>query len=172
MTILKDILSVLEIVTGKRAKTVINHILEKGFITSQEIKELYGYNPPPRAIRDIREHGIPIDTYSVIGKDGRNIAAYKFGNPSKINYSLAKKTGRTILSQRLKKALIDKFGAKCFIYLEKMDESSLQIDHRIPYEISGEQPPENIDSFMLLSPSANRAKSWTCEHCANWEKKR
>ena len=24
---------------------------------------------------------------------------------------------------------------------------------------------------MLLSPSANRAKSWTCEHCANWEKK-
>ncbi|GFI51070.1 hypothetical protein IMSAGC020_02280 [Lachnospiraceae bacterium] len=24
---------------------------------------------------------------------------------------------------------------------------------------------------MLLSPSANRAKSWTCEHCENWEKK-
>lgn len=22
---------------------------------------------------------------------------------------------------------------------------------------------------MLLSPSANRAKSWTCEHCKNWE---
>lgn len=24
---------------------------------------------------------------------------------------------------------------------------------------------------MLLSPSANRAKTWTCEHCENWEKK-
>lgn len=24
---------------------------------------------------------------------------------------------------------------------------------------------------MLLSPSANSAKSWTCEHCTNWEKK-
>jgi len=24
---------------------------------------------------------------------------------------------------------------------------------------------------MLLSPSANRAKSWTCEHCENWERK-
>ena len=24
---------------------------------------------------------------------------------------------------------------------------------------------------MLLSPSANRAKSWTCEHCPNWVKK-
>lgn len=22
---------------------------------------------------------------------------------------------------------------------------------------------------MLLSPSANRAKSWTCEHCPNWD---
>ena len=24
---------------------------------------------------------------------------------------------------------------------------------------------------MLLSPSANRAKSWTCEHCPNWKVK-
>ena len=24
---------------------------------------------------------------------------------------------------------------------------------------------------MLLCPSANRAKSWTCEHCENWERK-
>jgi ribosome biogenesis protein Tsr3 len=24
---------------------------------------------------------------------------------------------------------------------------------------------------MLLSPSANRAKSWTCEHCPNWIEK-
>ena len=24
---------------------------------------------------------------------------------------------------------------------------------------------------MLLSPSANRDKSWACEHCDNWNKK-
>lgn len=48
-----------------------------------------------------------------------------------------------------------------------MEERLLQIDHRIPYEIGGEQE-ENIDCYMLLSPSANRAKSWTCEHCPNW----
>ena len=52
-----------------------------------------------------------------------------------------------------------------------MDESILQVDHRIPYEIGGEHEESNIDYFMLLSPSANRAKSWTCEHCSNWEKK-
>ena len=52
-----------------------------------------------------------------------------------------------------------------------MDEAILQIDHRVPYEIDGEQDNQNIDVFMLLSPSANRAKSWTCEHCENWAKK-
>ena len=67
--------------------------------------------------------------------------------------------------------MIDKYGAKCFVYLESMDESILQVDHRVPYEIGGEHDEKDIDYYMLLSPSANRAKSWTCEHCDNWEKK-
>lgn len=49
-----------------------------------------------------------------------------------------------------------------------MDERQLQVDHRVPYEIGGEHGGKDIDSYMLLSPSANRAKSWTCEHCPNW----
>lgn len=72
------------------------------------------------------------------------------------------------MSQALKKALVDKYGAVCFIYLQPVDERLLQVDHRIPYEIGGEQS-DNIDCYMLLSPSANRAKSWTCEHCPNWD---
>ena len=64
---------------------------------------------------------------------------------------------------------MDKFGAKCFIYLQPMEENLLQVDHRIPYEIGGEQDESDLNCFMLLSPSANRAKSWTCEHCPNWE---
>ncbi len=52
-----------------------------------------------------------------------------------------------------------------------MDESVLQVDHRIPYEIGGEYDENDIDYYMLLSPSANRAKSWTCEHCENWQRK-
>ena len=67
--------------------------------------------------------------------------------------------------------MVEKYGAKCFIYLEKMDDTILQVDHRVPYEIGGEHDEKDIDYFMLLSPSANRAKSWTCEHCTNWEKK-
>lgn len=29
----------------------------------------------------------------------------------------------------------------------------------------------DTSKFMLLSPSANRAKSWACEHCVNWSVK-
>lgn len=158
-------------ITLKRPKTVINHILKYGFITSEELKNIYGYNHPPRAIRDVREHGIPIITYRVTGSDGKKIAAYKFGNPKDLNKSITKSSGRTVLSKTLKRALIEKYGSKCFVYLEAMDSSILQVDHRIPYEIAGEVDESNIDYYMLLSPSANRAKSWTCEHCINWKNK-
>lgn len=166
-----EFLALLESVTAKRPRTVIQHILKNGYITSQELKDVYGYNHPPRAIRDVREYGIPLVTYRVQGIDGRSIAAYKFGNPNDAKNSLSKASGRTVLSKALKQALIEKYGAKCFIYLEKMDDAVLQVDHRVPYEIGGEHDEKDIEYFMLLSPSANRAKSWTCEHCINWEKK-
>jgi hypothetical protein len=165
----KEFLELLSSVTAKRPKTVINHILQHGFITSQELKDLYGYNHPPRAVRDVREHGIPLITYRVDGIDGRKIAAYKFGDSNELSHAVSKTAGRTVLSKALKKALIEKYGSKCFIYYREMDEAQLQVDHRVPYEIGGEKEYENVDFYMLLSPSANRAKSWTCEHCENWK---
>ena len=167
----KDFVELLKSIEAKRPRTVIQHILQHGFITTQELKDLYGYNHPPRAIRDVREHGIPIVTYRIEGTDGRSIAAYKFGNPSEAQNMLSKSAGRTVLSKALKQALIEKYGSKCFVYFEPMDENLLQVDHRVPYEIAGEQSEQNIEAYMLLSPSANRAKSWTCEHCENWEQK-
>lgn len=167
----KEFLQLLESVKAKRPHTVIKHILEHGFITTEELKDVYGYNHPPRAIRDVREYGIPIETYRVQGKDGKSIGAYRFGNPNEVKNNLKKSAGRTVLSKALKQALIEKYGSKCFIYLETMNEDILQVDHRVPYEIGGEHSEKDIEYFMLLSPSANRAKSWTCEHCVNWEQK-
>ena len=148
----KEFLDLLQSVKAKRPQTVIKHILEHGFITSEELKNTYGYNHPPRAVRDVREHGIPIITYRVTGTDGRKIAAYKFGDPNDIQNNLSKAAGRTVLSKALKQALIDKYGSKCFIYLETMDKEVLQVDHRIPYEIGGEHDEKDIDYYMLLSP--------------------
>lgn len=167
----KEFLELLNSVTAKRPRTVIQHILEHDFITTEELKNIYGYDHPPRAIRDVREYGIPIITYRVTGANGKSIAAYKFGNPEEIRNNLSKLAGRTAFSKALKQALIEKYGSKCFIYLESMDPTLLQVDHRIPFEIGGEHGESDIDYYMLLSPSANRAKSWTCEHCENWERK-
>jgi len=166
----KAFLAKLKAVTKKRPKTVIDHILKHGFVTTEELKQM-GYEHAPRAARDVRELGIPLETFRVKDSNGRSIAAYRFGDPSKSEDKIAKTAGRTMLSKALKKALIEKYGSKCFIYLQPMEERLLQVDHRIPYEIGGEQNEHDIECFMLLCPSANRAKSWTCEHCPNWEQK-
>ena len=166
----KEILAKLNAVTAKRPRTVIQHIIEHGYVTTEELETLYGYKHAPRAARDVREQGIPLEMYRVKSTDGRSIGAYRFGDLTHIGDSVSKEKGRTVLSKALKTALVEKYGAKCFISSQPMDERLLQIDHRIPYEIGGEQD-DNIEHFMLLSPSANRAKSWTCEHCPNWKQK-
>jgi hypothetical protein len=160
-----DFIQLCQSVTAKRPKAVIDHILQYGFITTEDLKETYGYNHPPRAARDVREHGIPLETFRVTGGDGRKIAAYRFGDVAKARFS--RFSGRTGLSKQIKDELISRYGCKCFIYLEEIDERELQIDHRVPFEIDGE-PELEPESFMLLCGSANRAKSWSCEHCENW----
>ena len=165
----KEFLDLCRTVTAKRPKTVIDHILKHGHITTEDLKEKYGYNHPPRAVRDVREHGIPLETFRVTGSDGRKIAEYRFGDVSKKRFR--KLSGRTGLSKKIKEYLIEKYGCKCFIYLEDMDKGELQIDHRVPYEVGGDEESveQNPDDFILLSGSANRAKSWSCEHCENWQ---
>ena len=76
------------------------------------------------------------------------------------------------MTEKLKNALIDRYGAKCYLYGEEYPARLLQPDHRVPYEIGGDPIDMlNTDYFMLLSPSANRDKSWACEHCPNWTEK-
>lgn len=164
----QELLERCQSVTAKRPKTVIDHILKHGFITTEELKEQYGYNHPPRAVRDVREHGIPLETFRVTGLDGRKIAAYRFGDIN--SQPLRKLSGRTGLSKKIKNALIEKYGSRCFIYLEEVKEQDLQLDHRVPYEVGGDKEPGELDpkDFMLLCSSANRAKSWSCEQCENW----
>ena len=156
-------------IKAKRPRTVIEHILKHGRVTTQELKEKYGYNHPPRAARDVKEQGIPLEMFRVIGSDGRKIGAYRFGDPSKARFS--RLTGRTAFAKELKRKLIELNGCKCAIYLEEFDEHSLQIDHRIPFEVAGDAVDKMGDpnSYMLLCGSANRAKSWSCEHCVNWQ---
>ncbi len=165
----EDFVARCKAVTARRPRTVIEHILAHGFITTEELKETYGYNHPPRAARDVREQGIPLQTFRVTGSDGRKIGAYRFGDPAKARFS--KLSGRTAFAKMLKSSLVERDGSRCAIYLEVFDPQELQIDHRIPFEVAGDSTVAMDDpgGYMLLCGSANRAKSWSCEHCVNWQ---
>jgi len=163
----EDFLKKLRSVTAKRAKTVIDHILKHGFVTTEELSELYGYDHAPRAARDVRELGIPLETYRVEGKSGRRIAAYRFGDPSKTRAgSIA---GRKAWPKELKSQLALAQSGRCAVCLARYEAQYLQIDHRVPYEVGGDSESHlNVADYMLLCASCNRAKSWSCEHCQNW----
>lgn len=168
MSIDPELLKSAQKVTAHRAKVVIDHIIKHGFISTEDLKETYGYNHPPRAAGDVRDQGIPLETFKVTGRDGRRIGAYRFGDPSQIEGG--KLGGRKVLPKLLKKKLVETFGARCAITSEQYDESHLQIDHRVPYRISGDADGTERDAadFMLLSGAAQRQKSWACEQCPNF----
>lgn len=162
----KALLQRIRAVRAKRPRTVLEHILKHGAITTEELQNLYGYEHPPRAARDVRELGIPLITSRARDKRGRTIAAYRLDVEG---FDIGvKRLGRKQLPKKLKGALIDKFGSACGICGGRFQPSVLQIDHRVPYEVGGEPTPESLASFMLLCGSCNRSKSWACEHCPNW----
>ena len=156
-------------VTGKRARTVIDHIIKHGFITTEEIQTVYGYDHPPRAARDVRENGVPLETYWITSeRSERRIGAYRFGDPRKIKRGRI--GGRKAFSKAFRNALIARYDSRDAITGEQMNPRYLQIDHRVPYEVVGEAVYDegNIEEYMLLDASSQRAKSWSCEHCSNW----
>ena len=164
----QDFLERLRQVRNRRARIVIDHILKHGYITTQELKDLYGYNHPPRAAKDVRDEGIPLETFSIKSSDGRTIAAYRFGNPEHI--VRGRFGGRVAFSRKFKETLYTLSQGQCAICNARLSMRELQIDHRIPYEIAGDVDFSATDThaYMLICGSCNRSKSWSCEHCPNW----
>lgn len=164
---LKEIKQLLKEISNKRARIVIEYILKHGFITTEELEKKYGYNHPPRAARDVREAGIPLETFRVKNSDGLTIAAYRFGDIAQVRSGRLQ--GRLTFPKTLKDALYAKQSGRCAICGGNFEPRYLQVDHRIPYEVAGDIQGElNLDAFMLLCGPCNRAKSWSCEHCENW----
>lgn len=160
-------------IEAKRPRTVIEHILKHGIISNEELSDLYHYDHAPRAIRDVRENGIPLITHMVLSpKTGRRMGAYTFDDVSKIKKGRI--GGRNAFSKKFRQELLDLYGSQDAVTGTKMEDRYLQIDHRIPYEIGGDDSDKSNDlnpkDFMLLDASSNRAKSWSCEHCENFLK--
>ena len=100
------------------------------------------------------------------------MGAYTFDDVSKIKRGRI--GGRKAFSKKFKQDLLEMYGSKDAFTGERLDELYLQIDHRIPYEVIGDENGNSTlgpRDFMLLDSSSNRAKSWSCEHCDNLLKK-
>ena len=99
----KEFLEYVNSITNKRAKVVIDHILNNGFITTEDLETTYGYSHPPRAARDVREAGIPLETFKVKSNNNKSIAAYRFGDVTKLQKNRV--AGRIVFPKELKKQL-------------------------------------------------------------------
>ncbi|MFN0132004.1 MAG: helix-turn-helix domain-containing protein [Phycisphaerales bacterium] len=154
-------------VTGKRARIVVEHILKHGSVTTDDLRDKYGYGHPPRAKQDLQEQGIPVVTTFVKAKNGRRMAAYSFCDLDGI--TAGRVGGRASFPKAFKQALVAKYGSRCALCNAQFEARYLQIDHRIPYLVAGDRAAASRDAkdFMLVCGSCNRAKSWSCEHCPN-----
>jgi len=152
---------------NKRAIAVLKQLLARGSISTDDLNGM-GYNHPPRAVGDVRDAGIPIQTGSATSaKTGRRMAVYTFADPSKIQEGRV--GGRSALPKKFKEALVERYGSVDCITGATLDDRVLQIDHRVPYRIAGDEGLQELDveKYMLLDGSSQRAKSWSCEHCPN-----
>jgi hypothetical protein len=131
-----EFLDFLQTIKGKRSRIVIDHILKHNFITTEDLEEMYGYKHPPRAIRDVREQGVPLETFKVKSSHGRMIAAYRFASTAQVRHGRI--GGRKVFPKRLKQELLDVSQGKCFICNTSYASQHLQIDHRVPYEVLGD----------------------------------
>ncbi|MGO9093861.1 MAG: HNH endonuclease [Bryobacteraceae bacterium] len=164
----KEFLEQLHGITAKRARAVIDHILEHGHVTTEELATQHGYGHPPRGARDVREQGIPLETFFLKDSKGRRMAAYRFADPNDVRRGML--GGRRVFSKEFKHGLMEAKGCRCHICLQAYEHRYLQVDHRVPYEVAGDVPVDErrAQDYMLLCGSCNRAKSWSCEHCPNW----
>ena len=162
---LKEYIELVIPVASKRAKYVLDKLISQGFITSQELRD-EGYIHGARAVGDVRDNGIPLVTLDAKSEDGRSIARYVLGPVSEIKRN--KLGGRKAFPASLKQALIDRDGTFCAISEQELPVEQLQVDHRIPFYLTGDiSTARDPADFMLLSRSMQRSKSWACENCEN-----
>lgn len=139
---------------SKRGEKVLRFMLENGSISTLDIEKM-GYKHAPRAIRDVREAGIPIITKTV-SVSGKRYANYVFGHASDIKENMLQ--GRVTFPKSFKEELLKIQGNRCAICNQKFESQYLQIDHRVPYEYNGDSKKLDTKDYMLLCAECNRIK--------------
>ncbi len=153
---------------SRRARLVAWCIFEQGSVSTQSLKDA-GYEHPPRARKDLTDHGVRVETARAKHPEtGRPMGLYSFADPGQV--LAADQSGRSAVPKKLSDAVLARDGHRCSLCSGRFGRQDLQADHRVPYAIGGDaqgQAPDASD-LMAVCRSCNRAKSWSCEHCPNW----
>jgi hypothetical protein len=116
---------------------------------------------------DCVDNGFPIKTTMVKGSDGSRMASYSLLSEAELRET---QNGRSIIPKAFKAKLIAHYGEYDRITGWQVTARALQVDHRIPYQVGGDVglESEDVNAFMLLTGSSQRAKSFSCEQCPNF----
>ena len=149
---------------SKRAQTGLEIVLARGTVTTAELNQL-GYDHPPRVIGDLKDAGVTV-LRSLVTVEGRRMAQYTL-----VDTVGSSESTRRQLPKKFREQVFSEHDYRCAVCGGQFTSRELQLDHRIPFRIAGDPDDLMVDNFMPLCGSDNRGKSWTCESCANWNKR-
>lgn len=150
---------------SRRGAAALEALLQRGSVTTGDLSAM-GYDHPPRAVRDLKDAGFVIKAENV-SVDGRRMARYTLVDTMSVE-------GRAIrrpIPLSFRRELFEANDFRCAACGGKFEVRMLQADHRIPFEIGGDPEGLELADYMPLCGSDNRAKSMSCETCANWTKR-
>jgi hypothetical protein len=145
-----------------RARKALDFLLERGSVTTGELKAA-GYDHPPRAIRDLKDAGF-IVVSELVKVDGVRMSRYTLTDSMTANFAQRKP-----IPNASRKRLFEEHGYRCAVCGGVFITRMLQVDHRVPFHVGGDPDVFHTKDFMPLCGSDNRAKSMSCETCPNWE---
>lgn len=153
-----------------RAKAAADLLMEKGVITKYDFEETHvPVSQAPRAIRDLKDHGIPIETLRKISvpQAKTKVNRYTLGSIDNINTSM--RYGRMYDPTGMKEKLAKLHGDVCVFCGKKLTAKDRELDHKLPVNIFGDLSPVerlNPDNYQLVCRGCNRLKREATSHGA------
>jgi hypothetical protein len=151
-----------QVPTSKRAQKALEFLLERGSVTTGELKAA-GYDHPPRAVMDLKDAGFVIISTNV-SVGGKRMSRYTLVDSMSDDFAQRKP-----IPSPFRKKLFAEHDYRCAVCGGTFIMRMLQADHRVPFWIGGDPDVFETKDFMPLCASDNRAKSMSCETCPNWE---
>ena len=153
-----------------RAKAAADLLMNKGIITKYDFESTnVPISQAPRAIRDLKDHGIPIKTLERVNvpQSKSKVSQYTFGDVADI--TVANKYGRMYNPTGMKDRLAKLHGNVCVFCGKELSGKDRELDHKLPVNIFGDLSPVerlNPDNYQLVCRKCNRLKREATSHGA------